>query len=110
MIRRPPRSTLFPYTTLFRSRDRAGDDRAAAREARRDVPRGGRGAARARLVGRARGPARLVRVGAGRRRGGAGPGGGVPGPPPRPPPPPQTPRSRPPPPPDRRAYRAAPGW
>src|SRR5688572_31511105 len=30
MIRRPPRSTLFPYTTLFRS-DRAGkeDDRRA---------------------------------------------------------------------------------
>src|SRR2546422_6890172 len=30
MIRRPPRSTLFPYTTLFRSRahvlDRASDD------------------------------------------------------------------------------------
>src|SRR2546426_2182721 len=27
MIRRPPRSTLFPYTTLFRSRDcGAGDD------------------------------------------------------------------------------------
>src|SRR5688572_32625808 len=25
MIRRPPRSTLFPYTTLFRSRDEAGD-------------------------------------------------------------------------------------
>src|SRR3712207_9033991 len=24
MIRRPPRSTLFPYTTLFRSRDREG--------------------------------------------------------------------------------------
>src|SRR2546426_6914805 len=24
MIRRPPRSTLFPYTTLFRSGDRAG--------------------------------------------------------------------------------------
>src|SRR3712207_8452922 len=23
MIRRPPRSTLFPYTTLFRSRDQA---------------------------------------------------------------------------------------
>src|SRR3712207_7552440 len=23
MIRRPPRSTLFPYTTLFRSRERA---------------------------------------------------------------------------------------
>src|SRR5256885_11604527 len=24
MIRRPPRSTLFPYTTLFRSADRRG--------------------------------------------------------------------------------------
>src|SRR5688572_31106491 len=33
MLRRPPRSTLFPYTTLFRSRTAAGplarDDRAA---------------------------------------------------------------------------------
>src|SRR2546430_6193838 len=27
MIRRPPRSTLFPYTTLFRSVDHAGPDR-----------------------------------------------------------------------------------
>src|SRR3712207_8094470 len=26
MIRRPPRSTLFPYTTLFRSRVRAIDE------------------------------------------------------------------------------------
>src|SRR3712207_8626019 len=26
MIRRPPRSTLFPYTTLFRSRDLGDDD------------------------------------------------------------------------------------
>src|SRR3712207_7897592 len=26
MIRRPPRSTLFPYTTLFRSRTYIGDD------------------------------------------------------------------------------------
>src|SRR3989442_3015601 len=25
MIRRPPRSTLFPYTTLFRSGEQAGD-------------------------------------------------------------------------------------
>src|SRR2546430_4524243 len=25
MIRRPPRSTLFPYTTLFRSRDSNGE-------------------------------------------------------------------------------------
>src|SRR3712207_8467260 len=30
MIRRPPRSTLFPYTTLFRSRPREHDDVAAA--------------------------------------------------------------------------------
>src|SRR3712207_9446718 len=27
MIRRPPRSTLFPYTTLFRSQDDALEDR-----------------------------------------------------------------------------------
>src|SRR3712207_8998874 len=27
MIRRPPRSTLFPYTTLFRSPHRGGDRR-----------------------------------------------------------------------------------
>src|SRR5687767_15423275 len=27
MIRRPPRSTLFPYTTLFRSRPRLQSDR-----------------------------------------------------------------------------------
>src|SRR3712207_8166335 len=31
MIRRPPRSTLFPYTTLFRSRLAARDRRAHAR-------------------------------------------------------------------------------
>src|SRR5258708_21349529 len=30
MIRRPPRSTLFPYTTLFRSVDRAGSHSAAS--------------------------------------------------------------------------------
>src|SRR2546429_3841230 len=30
MIRRPPRSTLFPYTTLFRSRRNARVGRAAA--------------------------------------------------------------------------------
>src|SRR5260221_10067698 len=34
MIRRPPRSTLFPYTTLFRSRSFA-----PRRAASRDVPR-----------------------------------------------------------------------
>src|SRR2546422_4526029 len=31
MIRRPPRSTLFPYTTLFRSRTTAGADHEAVR-------------------------------------------------------------------------------
>src|SRR5256885_7944344 len=30
MIRRPPRSTLFPYTTLFRSAHLVGGDRAPA--------------------------------------------------------------------------------
>src|SRR5262252_10715605 len=37
MIRRPPRSTLFPYTTLFRSRARASRNpgRSSARAARR---------------------------------------------------------------------------
>src|SRR2546430_8258017 len=30
MIRRPPRSTLFPYTTLFRSRDESGAPSMAA--------------------------------------------------------------------------------
>src|SRR5690349_22828512 len=30
MIRRPPRSTLFPYTTLFRSHFETGDVRARA--------------------------------------------------------------------------------
>src|SRR6266404_2317532 len=55
MIRRPPRSTLFPYTTLFRSRrgrpDRAPGHRASARR-----PGGG---------GEARGP-RPARPGPGR--------------------------------------------
>src|SRR2546430_11055778 len=35
MIRRPPRSTLFPYTTLFRSRADHGRRRGAAGRRRR---------------------------------------------------------------------------
>src|SRR2546426_1289818 len=35
MIRRPPRSTLFPYTTLFRSARRLGERARRARAARR---------------------------------------------------------------------------
>src|SRR5260370_13108630 len=31
MIRRPPRSTLFPYTTLFRSRSSLNQDRSGNR-------------------------------------------------------------------------------
>src|SRR5256885_2896691 len=34
MIRRPPRSTLFPYTTLFRSRNRHGPGRRRRRPRR----------------------------------------------------------------------------
>src|SRR3712207_8478755 len=34
MIRRPPRSTLFPYTTLFRSKGRSGDFQAFAGQVR----------------------------------------------------------------------------
>src|SRR3712207_8943549 len=37
MIRRPPRSTLFPYTTLFRSLDRLQHLRAELRELRSAV-------------------------------------------------------------------------
>src|SRR3712207_8721128 len=51
MIRRPPRSTLFPYTTLFRSRAAgraAGHQRGAVEPARAGVPH--------RLLGRRRPP------------------------------------------------------
>src|SRR5258708_26451865 len=42
MIRRPPRSTLFPYTTLFRS-SRAGARRATAQQSGRQLCLGGSG-------------------------------------------------------------------
>src|SRR2546422_7566672 len=51
MIRRPPRSTLFPYTTLFRSRPRGG------RRAHHLHPGGG---ARDPALARARARARLT--------------------------------------------------
>src|SRR5256885_11248840 len=49
MIRRPPRSTLFPYTTLFRSQGHEGGDghRGGGRR-RRGVDRRGRHPLRAR--------------------------------------------------------------
>src|SRR5437870_11288627 len=37
MLRRPPRSTLFPYTTLFRSRRATREERAS--EGDHEVPR-----------------------------------------------------------------------
>src|SRR5256885_4977425 len=64
MIRRPPRSTLFPYTTLFRSARRLGDGAGSRpRQRRRGNGRGGR-----RIAARAR--ARPLE-----RRGLAGPRG-----------------------------------
>src|SRR3712207_8183292 len=60
MIRRPPRSTLFPYTTLFRSlllRVHPVQDAAAARGGRPRRARGRRG-----RRGRRRGGARLARL------------------------------------------------
>src|SRR5256885_6156628 len=58
MIRRPPRSTLFPYTTLFRSvggaarvgvrPDRGGRRDRSERPGRRSLGRGIRGIARSR--------------------------------------------------------------
>src|SRR2546430_5727321 len=39
MIRRPPRSTLFPYTTLFRSGQAAAADRQANPGVGRQAPR-----------------------------------------------------------------------
>src|SRR3989454_12413641 len=40
MIRRPPRSTLFPYTTLFRSAQRPGDNKWSMTVFARDVDTG----------------------------------------------------------------------
>src|SRR3712207_7008203 len=68
MIRRPPRSTLFPYTTLFRSRRRPrGRAARAAHAARRGVghPGGGRG------LGRRAGGGAVSRAGARRGRDGS---------------------------------------
>src|SRR2546425_7284117 len=46
MIRRPPRSTLFPYTTLFRSLRHAPPDRGRIEAARLPARRARRGGAR----------------------------------------------------------------
>src|SRR3712207_7587899 len=62
MIRRPPRSTLFPYTTLFRS----DDARAVARERREAYADVGLRVGRSRDDERERARADVVRVYAGR--------------------------------------------
>src|SRR2546428_8526590 len=56
MIRRPPRSTLFPYTTLFRSRRAAAAEVGALARAAQPGAQENRGAARGR-------PGRLVAAG-----------------------------------------------
>src|SRR5258708_14871923 len=48
MIRRPPRSTLFPYTTLFRSAFRPRDRRPRHPHGQQGAPEGGSHAARGR--------------------------------------------------------------
>src|SRR2546426_8476954 len=61
MIRRPPRSTLFPYTTLFRSKPEPVSERAAGRneiESERDRRAGQ--VDRGRPSSGERGPVRIV--------------------------------------------------
>src|SRR2546430_12724025 len=53
MIRRPPRSTLFPYTTLFRSQHVGGNPAAGVRD------RGG-GWPQVRVCGQSSGPGRTL--------------------------------------------------
>src|SRR3712207_7773844 len=63
MIRRPPRSTLFPYTTLFRSAVLRPDSQGLSANARREPERraqGLAGARPARLGALARPDARLA--------------------------------------------------
>src|SRR3712207_6951582 len=54
MIRRPPRSTLFPYTTLFRSADLGGAEVPVGHQAVRRRVRGVLGGVPALLVQRRR--------------------------------------------------------
>src|SRR2546421_3911797 len=69
MIRRPPRSTLFPYTTLFRSLELADAGRERQSPARRVHAAHGGGDRRARLAeARAGRPGWLARASARRAR------------------------------------------
>src|SRR3712207_8829018 len=73
MIRRPPRSTLFPYTTLFRSRD--GRGRGAGRLGGDRGPGAGGGVGHGGVLDGRRGGAAVLggRPGRGRVGGGARP-------------------------------------
>src|SRR3712207_7827644 len=66
MIRRPPRSTLFPYTTLFRS-VRRRDDGLGPRPLRPRRPRARPAALRRAELRRRRGPDDALRRGGGPR-------------------------------------------
>src|SRR5690242_20841596 len=68
MARRPPTPTLFPYTTLFRSRAAAATDGEARLAARRAGGRAARRVDRARDAADGPAPARARRAGAGRGR------------------------------------------
>src|SRR5256885_11170578 len=69
MIRRPPRSTLFPYTTLFRSAHDRDEDAGAARGEGRPASGVHLRAVRARHRARRAGERALARSGrSGRRR------------------------------------------
>src|SRR3712207_8687711 len=68
MIRRPPRSTLFPYTTLFRSRRGARCDTGAFPSVRCPNPRPARTRAEKRLRRRAETTVWSVTDAAGDRR------------------------------------------
>src|SRR3712207_6010760 len=70
MIRRPPRSTLFPYTTLFRSRRVDAGREVAAPEPREGDARAAGPAARARDRGAAGGAGRGAPGAGGHRRAG----------------------------------------
>src|SRR5260221_3654026 len=71
MIRRPPRSTLFPYTTLFRSieqgrcRRRGPEERPGRRQRH---PLRGQGGRRTAVAARAKGPAHRSRERRGQMR------------------------------------------
>src|SRR2546426_1989686 len=63
MIRRPPRSTLFPYTTLFRSHHGSDAARHVQRRQRIAIPPGDEPAAAVRRVRRKKGKTYLAAVG-----------------------------------------------